>query len=256
MLPNNLEFMAPPDFPRVGPGDDLAQLILAALQRGGFALADGDVIVVAQKIVSKAENRFVDLATVVPSARAVETARLCAKDPRLVEVILSESRRIVRCARNVLIVEHRLGYVMANGGVDQSNVADASAGALALLLPPDPDGSAQNLRSALQRHANVRIGVVINDSFGRAWRRGTVGVAIGASGLPVLVDKRGERDLFGRTLTATVIGYADEVAAAASLLMGQGTEGRPVVLVRGLQWTSAPGGAADMVRPESEDLFR
>ena len=256
LRPASLQLLALPDFPLVQPGDDLVALIAAAVERSGMAPADGDVFVVAQKIVSKAENRIVDLASVVPSARAIAVAAAVRKDPRLVEVILSESRRIVRQQPDVLIVEHRLGLVMANAGVDQSNVGPADGGERALLLPEDPDRSAEALRAGLQTRVGLRIGVIINDSFGRAWRRGTVGVALGAAGLPAVIDKRGEPDLFGRTLRATVIGYADEIAAAASLLMGQADEGRPVVIVRGLRWSAEALPGADLIRPEAEDMFR
>jgi len=244
------------DFPLVRPGDDLAELVAAAVGHSGLLPADGDVLVIAQKVVSKAEGRIVELASVTPSARAIAVAAAVQKDPRLVELILSESRRIVRQRPNVLIVEHRLGFVMANAGVDQSNVGPADGVERALLLPEDPDRSAEALRACLQRKFGVRIAVIINDSFGRAWRRGTVGVALGAAGLPALLDKRGDPDLFGRTLQATMIGYADEVAAAASMVQGQADEGLPVVLVRGLRWSAPTLPASALIRPEAEDMFR
>ena len=245
-----------PAFPLVRPGDDLASFIAAGLQQAGIAPADGDVIVVAQKIVSKAENRYVDLASIIPSARAVAVAAEVGKDPRLVEVILSESRRIVRRQPNVLIVEHRLGFVMANAGVDQSNVAAQGGVERVLLLPADPERSAEALRAALMTRFPVRLAVVINDSFGRAWRRGAVGVALGAAGLPALIDKRGCLDLYGRSLRVTLIGYADVIAAAASLLMGQADEGQPVVIVRGLRWSAPSVPATALIRDPSEDMFR
>ncbi len=237
-------------------GDDLAILIAAALERAGQTLRPRDVIVVAQKIVSKAEGRSVDLASVTPSAEAVRLGKEIGKDPRLVELILSESARVVRSRPNLMIVEHRLGFVMANAGVDQSNVAPADGIHRALLLPRDPDASAAALRANLQERFGVEIGVVISDSFGRAWRRGTCGIAIGAAGLPSLIDLRGQPDLFGRTLEVSIIGFADEIAAAASLLQGQAAEAQPVVLVRGLDWTAPPAPAAELVRPSAEDLFR
>jgi coenzyme F420-0:L-glutamate ligase/coenzyme F420-1:gamma-L-glutamate ligase len=235
-------------------GDDIAALIIAAL--GSRELRGGDVIVVAQKIVSKAEGCTVDLATVTPSAEATKLAAEVDKDPRLVEVILSESTRVVRSRPNLIIVQHRLGFVMANAGVDQSNVASADGVHRVLLLPRDPDASAGALRLALQQRYDVPIGVVISDSFGRAWRRGTCGIAIGAAGLPSLIDLRGQPDLFGRTLEVSIIGFADEIAAAASLLQGQAAEAQPVVLVRGLNWSAPSAPAADLVRPLEEDLFR
>jgi coenzyme F420-0:L-glutamate ligase / coenzyme F420-1:gamma-L-glutamate ligase len=252
----SLILIALPAFPLVRSGDDLAELIAAAATQGGIAPTDGDVVVVAQKIVSKAENRIVDLASIVPSARAMTVAAEVDKDPRLVEVILSESRRIVRRRPNVLIVEHRLGFVMANAGVDQSNVGPADGVERVLLLPEDPDRSAGTLCAQLQARFGVRIAVVINDSFGRAWRRGTVGVALGVAGLPALIDKRGEPDLFGKSLRVTLIGFADEIAAAASLLMGQADEGLPVVIVRGLRWSADAIPGAALIRDETEDLFR
>ncbi len=244
------------DLPLVRPGDDLAALIVAALERQALMPADGDVLVVAQKIVSKAEGRYVDLDTVRPSPRAKELAGATGKDPRLVEVILSESKRVLRHRPNVLIVEHKLGYVMANAGVDRSNVAPGTRGERVLLLPKDPDAAAEGLRARLAGHFGAQIGVVVNDSFGRAWRRGTVGIALGAAGLPSLVDLRGRADLFGRVLQVTETGFADEIAAAASLVMGQADEKRPAVLVRGLAWSAAPAPAATLIRAAAEDLFR
>ena len=246
-----VDLRALPGIPMVKPGDDLAALIGEGLARAGLELRAGDVIVVAQKIVSKAEGRTVDLASVTPSPRAVALAAEVQKDPRLVELILSESVRVVRSRPNVLIVEHRLGFVMANAGIDQSNVAPQDGVERALLLPVDPDGSAEALRAKLSASA-----VVIIDSFGRAWRRGTVGIAIGAAGLPALLDLRGNPDLFGRILQVSISGFADEIAAAASLVMGQGDEAQPVVLVRGLTWAAPANPAAELVRPASDDMFR
>ncbi len=242
-----LELQALPGLPMVRAGDDLAALIEAGLTRAGLPLDGGDVLVLAQKVVSKAEGRSVALASVTPSAEARALAERVQKDARFVELVLSESRRVVRARPGLLIVQHRLGFVMANAGIDQSNLGEEGH---ALLLPRDPDGSAAAL--------SARLGcpVVITDSFGRAWRRGTVGVAIGAAGLPALWDLRGRPDLFGRRLQVSISGFADEIAAAASLLQGQGAEGQPVVLVRGLEWDAAPNPAAELLRPDAEDLFR
>ena len=223
-----------PRFPMVRPGDDLAALLIAACEQGALAPADGDVVVVAQKIVSKAEGRYVDLAQVRPSARAESLAAQVDKDPRLVEVILSESQRVVRHRPGVLIVEHRLGFIMANAGVDRSNVDPALGAEPVLLLPRDPDASAARLRDRLGAHFRSRPAVIVTDSWGRAWRRGTVGIALGAAGLPALMDLRGRSDLFGHELRVTETGFADEIASAASLIMGQADEAQPVVLVRGL----------------------
>ena len=253
---NAVEMLSVPGIPRVGRGDDLVSLIDQGLTRGGIVPRGGDVFVLAQKIVSKAEGRMVALATVEPSAEAIELAGRIQKDPRLVELILSESVRVVRARPNVLIVEHRLGFVMANAGIDQSNVAAPDASPQALLLPVDPDGSAELLRTRLSERFGVPVAVVINDSFGRAFRRGTCGVAVGAAGLPSLMDLRGAPDLFGRKLQVSLTGHADEIAAAASLVMGQGAEGRPVVLIRGLTWRGPDNGASELVRPADEDLFR
>jgi coenzyme F420-0:L-glutamate ligase / coenzyme F420-1:gamma-L-glutamate ligase len=252
----SLEVIAVPGLPLIRPGDDLVELIASAFKQDGVPPRPGDVLVVAQKIVSKAEGRIVDLTTVEPSAKARTLAAEIDKDPRLVEVILSESVRVVRARRGVLIVEHRLGFIMANAGVDQSNVAPADGSPRALLLPKDPDRSAEALRRGLAAATGVDLAVVINDSFGRPWRHGTTGVAIGAAGLPALIDLRGRRDLFGRTLEVSVVGFADEIAAAASLLMGQADEALPAVLVRGLRWSAPQSTAASMVRSASEDLFR
>jgi coenzyme F420-0:L-glutamate ligase / coenzyme F420-1:gamma-L-glutamate ligase len=241
--------------PVVQPGDDLAAIIADALEREGVRLQGGDVLVVAQKIVSKAEERFVALATVTPSARATEIARETGKDPRLVEVILSESKRVVRTRRDLIIVEHRLGIVLANAGVDQSNIGSEGSDRV-LLLPHDPDASARALRAALAARYGYDIAVVVNDSVGRAWRRGTVGIALGAAGLPSLLDLRGQPDMFGRQLRSSIVGLADEIAAAASLIMGQADEGRPVVLIRGLSLPRDDAPAQTLVRPEQEDLFR
>jgi coenzyme F420-0:L-glutamate ligase/coenzyme F420-1:gamma-L-glutamate ligase len=212
--------------------------------------------VIAQKVVSKSEGRMVDLATVTPSATAVALGSEVGKDPRLVEVILSESSRVVRSRPNLMIMQHRLGFVMANAGVDHSNVAPIDGVDRVLLLPEDPDGSAAALRATLQARFGVQLGVIISDSFGRPWRRGTAGVAIGASGLPSLVDLRGQPDLFGRTLEVSIVGFADEVAAAASLLQGQAREAQPVVVVRGLAWDAPDAPVAELIRPQGEDLFR
>ncbi len=240
------------DIRLIQPGDDLAGIILASLEKSGWALQNGDVLVIAQKVVSKAENRIVDLATVAPSSRAVELAAKVDKDPRLVELILSESKAVIRHRPGVLIVEHRLGFVMANAGIDRSNV---NGGEQALLLPLDPDRSAAEIRQAISARAKIDVGVLIIDSFGRAWRNGTIGTAIGASGVPTLLDLRGRPDLYGRPLETTEVGWADELASAASLMMGQASEGRPIILVRGVTETGE-GSAADLVRPKEKDMFR
>jgi coenzyme F420-0:L-glutamate ligase/coenzyme F420-1:gamma-L-glutamate ligase len=240
----SVELFALEGFPLVRPGDDLAALVLARCT----PRAD-DVLVLAQKIVSKAEGREVALADVMPSVRAEALARDTAKDARIVELILRESVRVVRARENLIIAQHRLGHIMANAGIDQSNIAPGEH-ERALLLPLDPDATAAAL------HARLGCAVVISDSFGRPWRRGTMGVAIGCAGLPAVVDLRGQPDLFGRPLHVTLTGFADEIAAAAGLVMGQAAEGVPAVLVRGLRWHVASTPASELVRPAGEDLFR
>jgi coenzyme F420-0:L-glutamate ligase/coenzyme F420-1:gamma-L-glutamate ligase len=254
VTPVSLSLSALEGIPEVEPGDDLAPLIASALARQSLRLLDEDALLVCQKIVSKAENRFVDLERVHVSVRAQELAARCGKDPRLVEVILGESTDVVRCAPQVLIVRHRLGLVMANAGVDQSNVPGAGR---VLLLPENPDASARRLRVSLRDLLGASPAVVITDTFGRAWRRGVCGTAIGACGLVTLLDRRGEKDRCGRTLKMTQVATADGLAAAAELLMGAGAEGRPVVLARGLPpaWRDDSARAADLLRPVSEDLF-
>ena len=245
------------DIPAVEAGDDLARLVLAGLAASDETLRDGDVLVLAQKIVSKAEGRAVKLADVVPSARAHELAPQCDKDPRLVELILSEAAEVLRVRPGVIVVVHRLGFVLANAGIDRSNVApDTDAAERVLLLPLDPDGSARALRAALRAATSADVAVIINDSLGRAWRNGTVGTALGAAGLPALADLRGQPDWFNRALQTSELGFADEIAAAASLLMGQADAGRPIVLVRGLEFDRRIGTAAELVRRREMDMFR
>jgi len=238
-------------------GDDLARLVQDGLAACGERLRDHDVLVLAQKIVSKAEGRSVRLADVVPSARARELAPQCDKDPRLVELILSEAAEVLRVRPGVIVVVHRLGFVLANAGIDRSNVApDADEAERVLLLPRDPDGSASALREALRVATGADVAVIINDSLGRAWRNGTLGTALGASGLPALVDLRGRPDMFQRALQTTEVGLGDEIAAAASLLMGQADEGRPIVLVRGLRFERRTGSGAELIRRRELDMFR
>jgi coenzyme F420-0:L-glutamate ligase / coenzyme F420-1:gamma-L-glutamate ligase len=250
-----LEVMAVPGLPLVGRGDDVAQLARAALDRAKIALADEDVLVFTSKILSRSEGRFVDLSTVMPSARAVALAEETHKDARLVELILRESSEISRQAKNVLVVRHKLGFVVAHAGIDCSNSlppdAPAGSGPWALLLPEDPDASAERLRRAF----SARIGVVISDSFGRPFRLGTVGAAIGCAGLPPLWDRRGERDLHGRVLEQTITALADQVAAAADLVAGQAAEARPLVLVRGLHFSPSEQPAGSLCRKRDEDLY-
>lgn len=242
--------------PLVAPGDDLPALLIAAMERNGVEPRPSDVLVVAQKVVSKSEGRYVRLADVTPSPRAAELAAVVQKDPRLVEAVLSESTEVVATGPGVLIVAHRLGFVMANAGVDQSNVEQKPDDEQVLLLPEDPDGWCEATRTRIRDRFGVDIGVIVSDSFGRAWRVGVTGVAIGAAGLPAVVDCVGDADLFGRALRVTQIGFADEIAAAASLMMGQAAQGLPAVLVRGLSWRQPSAPASALVRPKSQDMFR
>jgi coenzyme F420-0:L-glutamate ligase/coenzyme F420-1:gamma-L-glutamate ligase len=244
------------DFPLVHPGDDLAALVVDGMNRTGIAPQDDDVLVLAQKIVSKAEDRTVSLRDVVPSPRARALAAETGKDARMVELILSESREVVKYMRGVLIVEHRLGFVMANAGVDQSNIDHPDGDERALLLPLNPDASCARLKERLDATFGVRMGIVINDSFGRPWRQGVTGVALGAAGVPSLLDLVGAPDLFGRAMRITEVAVADEIAAAASMVMGQTDAGRPVVHIRGMQWNAQARPARDLLRPRQQDMFR
>ena len=242
--------------PTVATGQDLAPLILQATRDSKIELRDDDILIVAQKIVSKSEGRFVRLCDVAPSKDALALSAQSGKDARVVELILRESTEIVRCRPGVIIAVHRLGHVMANAGIDASNVETPEGDDTVLLLPLDPDASAARLRDAIRASAGVDIGVIINDSFGRAWRLGTVGAAIGVAGLPGLLDLRGRPDRNGRALQTSEVGVADELAAAGSLLMGQADEGRPAVLIRGYAAPRRDGSAAELIRPKHLDLFR
>lgn len=252
-----LHLTALPGIPLVEPGDDLAQIVIEAYDRAGLAPADGDVLIVAQKIVSKSENRYVRLSDVEPSAAAREMAGRTGKEPRLAELILRESREVLRQQRGVVVVEHRLGYVHANAGIDRSNiVSDDEKDPRVLLLPAEPDRSAMRLRETLRVRSGADVAVIINDTAGRAWRQGVIGFAIGCAGIEPVKNMVGHPDLFGYQLERTHIAVADELAAAGSLLMGQADEGRPVVLARGIRFTSGDAGSQALIRPRHEDMFR
>ncbi len=250
-----VQLIALPDFPQVLEGDDVAKLIMESSTAAGLVLQDGDIIVLAHKIISKAEGRLVNLDDVLPGERAYEVARITGKDPKVIELILRESSRISRMREGLLIVRHRLGFTSANAGIDRSNVPQGTTGETVILIPEDPDGSAARLRADIKQALDVDLAVVIADSHGRPFRLGTVGVAIGVAGIPALWNRRGELDLYGYELQHTEVGTADEVASAASLLMGQAAEGTPVVLIRGLSFPSARGHASDLVRPAEIDLY-
>lgn len=251
-----LTLTALPGIPIVRPGDDLVRLILDGLAAADLRLEDGDVVVVTSKLLSRSEGRFADLREVEPSARAHEVAAKVRKDPRLVELILQESESISRMSPDVLVVRHRLGFTVANAGIDRSNVDPASVdNEVVLLLPVAPDESAERIRQGLAEATGAAIGVVITDSHGRPFRMGTVGAAVGIAGMPALWDQRGRSDLFGRTLQITVTALGDQIAAAADLVAGQAGEGRPVVHVRGLSFPPADGRAQDLVRSREQDLY-
>lgn len=253
---NSVTMTAVPDLPDVQPGDDLVRLILHSTLAAGISLKDGDVLVIAHKVVSKSEGRLVNLADVNPGAQALQIAAQTDKDPRVVELILQESEEISRVRPGLIIVRHKLGFTSANAGIDRSNVAQEGDDETVVLLPEDPDGSAERMRQAVQEQSGAKVGIVIADSHGRPFRLGTVGVAIGVAALPALWDRRGEADLYGYKLEHTEVGTADEIASAASLLMGQAAEGTPLVLIRGLRLPPFSGRASDLVRPVEADLYR
>ena len=246
------------NIPLIRRDDNLADIIVASLHDSGIMLEDKDIFVVAQKIVSKAEGRAVNLVTVTPSPHAIELAKQTDKDPRVVELMLQESNEVLRTRPGTIVVEHRLGFVCANAGIDHSNVAGVgdSAEEWVLLLPADPDQSAEKIRSEIQSKTGKQVGILIIDSHGRAWRNGTVGVTIGIAGLPGVVDLRGKPDLFDFTLRVTQVGAADELAAAASLVMGQASEGTPVVHVHGFPYELRDASLKEILRPKEQDLFR
>ena len=244
------------DMPIVRKGDDVARLVGDAIEGAGITPADFDVVVVTQKVLSKAEGRRVRLAGVEPSPRALELAASLDRDARMIEVVLRESNAVVAHGHGVLIAEHRSGHVMANAGVDRSNVGPAVDGEAVLLLPLDPDASAAVLHRTLKARFGCRLAVVVSDSVGRAWRNGVAGIAIGAAGLPSLVDLRGAPDLFGVPLRVTSSGFADQIASAANLVAGEAAQGVPAVYVRGLAWDAAPVPARALVRERESDLFR
>ncbi len=255
-MPGKLELIPLEGFPRVEPGDDLAQFLVASLEHNKLMLCPGDVLVIAQKIISKSEDRYVKLSEVAPSSRAIEIAAQADKDPRQVELILRESREVLRVRPGVIIVEHRNGYVHANAGIDKSNIPNSKDEPQVLLLPLDSDASAQSIRQSLAKLGLEPPQIIINDSAGRAWRNGTVGIAIGTAGFLPLFNQIGEFDMFGNELEVTEAAVADELAAAASLVMGQAAGQCPVVLVRGAQLQPAEAGSKSLIRDKSIDMFR
>lgn len=241
----------------INPGDDLAEIIFENAKKQQLDIIDGDIFVLAQKIVSKAEGRLVDLRNVHPGFKAKYIGKRTGKDPRLVELILQESNSILRIRKNLIIVEHHRGFICANAGIDHSNsIGGSDAENFVLLLPEDPDKSAEVIRKRLEMLTQKRLGVLIIDSHGRAWRNGTVGITIGLSGLPGLVDLRGKGDLFGYKLRVTQVGAADELAAGASLLMGQADEAQPCVIARGFPYALRESSINELIRQKQLDLFR
>ncbi|MBV1904748.1 MAG: coenzyme F420-0:L-glutamate ligase [Pseudomonadales bacterium] len=258
MTQPTLTIMPVPNLPMVSEGDDLAALFIQALEQAHIELQAGDILVVAQKIVSKSEGRCVDLAEVSASPKAIELAKEVEKDPRIVELILSESEVLMRKKPGILIMRHKLGLVGAHAGIDQSNI-DHGQGECALLLPLDPDKSAQNLKDTLETltglNSSSGLGVIISDSMNRPWRLGTVGCAIGSAGVSVLDDQRGGKDIYQRELIVTLINRADAIATAATLIMGETTEKVPLVIIRGFELEQSTSTAQDIIRPLEEDLF-
>lgn len=250
----SFQTIALPGVPIVQTGDDIPQLILDALGRADLELQSGDVIVIASKIISKSEGRIASLNDVIPGEEALKVAEEVDKDPRIVELVLSESTGISRSRKGVLVTEHRLGFVSANSGLDASNVDGTNE--QVLLLPLNPDESAANIRENLKRETGTEVAIIVTDTHGRPFRLGNVGVAIGVSGMQALWDRRGEKDLFGREMVATILGYGDLVASAAHLIMGEGAEGLPFVLIRGLKFPRGEGQAKDLNRPPEMDMYR
>jgi coenzyme F420-0:L-glutamate ligase/coenzyme F420-1:gamma-L-glutamate ligase len=249
-----LSAFAIPGIPLIEADSDLGKTLAKSVDDFGLRPADGDIFVIAQKIVSKAENRLVQLADIQASPEAIKLAGETEKDPRIVQLILRESRQVVRHRPGVIIVEHRLGLILANAGIDRSNVSPDSD--TVLLLPEDPDRSARQLKNYFDSHYGAALGVLITDSIGRPWRLGTTGVAIGCAGMPVLEDLRGHPDLFGRSMEVSEVATADSIAATAALLMGEGSEGIPLVVIRGRARTGDGQTATALLRPKTEDLFR
>lgn len=240
--------------PLIKAGDKIGAIIVAVALENGFEFADGDVLVIAQKIISKAENRLISLDSVTPGSEAINLAAKTEKDARLVQLILDESEEVIRYKTGVIIVRHRLGHVGANAGIDQSNI-DHADGEAALLLPRDPDGTAEQLHNYCKQKTGKHIGIIVADSMNRPWRLGTVGQAIGCAGIQVLDDLRGQHDMFGREMKVAMVNRADSIAALATLLMGESVEGTPVVLARGLTMNLPGGAAKDIMRPLDDDLF-
>ncbi len=254
----NLLVSAFENFPEVEISSFLPEIILMSAIENNWTWEEGDIVVVAQKIVSKSENRLVNLAHIEPGQRAINYGKSTGKDPRLIELILRESTKVIRTRNGLMIVQHNLGFICANAGIDHSNVKglDENPESWVLLLPEDPDKSASIIREFIKNETGKNVGVIIIDSHGRPWRKGVVGLTIGISGVPALIDRRGYKDRFGYQLRVTEIGAADELAATASILMGQADEGRPVVVIRGFPYELRESYTNELFRSENDDLFR
>ena len=252
----NLELLAIENIPLIEPGDDLVSILIQTIKEEKIKLRRGDILVIAQKVVSKSENRYAFLNDVTPSSEAIRIAKNSDKDPKLVQLILNESVKVIRQGRGVIVVENKLGFIHANAGIDKSNIESDTDNPKVLLLPKDPDNSALKIKEEIFRQTELKVGIIINDSSGRAWRKGIVGIAIGSSGVEVLLNLRGQKDLYGNALEITEVGRVDEIASAASLLMGQANEGLPVIIVRGIPETSKVNNVKSILRDKSEDLFR
>ena len=252
----NLELLAIENIPLIEPGDDLVSILIQTIKEEKIKLRRGDILVIAQKVVSKSENRYAFLNDVTPSSEAIRIAKNSDKDPKLVQLILNESIKVIRQGRGVIVVENKLGFIHANAGIDKSNIESDTDNPKVLLLPKDPDNSALKIKEEIFRQTELKVGIIINDSSGRAWRKGIVGIAIGSSGVEVLLNLRGQKDLYGNALEITEVGRVDEIASAASLLMGQANEGLPVIIVRGIPETSKVNNVKSILRDKSEDLFR
>lgn len=254
----NLLVTAFEKFPEVEISSFLPKTILLSAKENKWVWNNGDILVIAQKVVSKSENRLVNLGTIKPGEKAIKYGQSTGKDPRLIELILQESQKIIRTRAGLIIVQHKLGFICANAGIDHSNVRgpDGNAEDWVLLLPQDPDQSSKQIRDYIQNETGKNVGVMIIDSHGRPWRKGVVGITIGLSGVPAVIDRRGYKDRFGYQLRVTEIGAADELAAAASILMGQADEGRPVVVIRGYPYALQENFTTELLRKETDDLFR
>ncbi len=256
MTPQSLSLNAIPNIPLIKPNDDLANIILHALSSSGHVLENNDIIAIAQKIVSKAEGRIVDLAIVKPSEKAIKLAQEINKDPRQIELVLSESKEIIAIKPGVIITEHHSGVIMANAGIDHSNVDSTDKKEVVTLLPKDANQSAKQLKNEIETLCKKQIGIVITDSIGRPWRMGTTGVAIGSAGIETIRDLRGNKDMFGRELMVSETADADSLASAACLLMGEADDATPVILIRGYKTVISDQDTRQLLRPKDDDMFR